>query len=167
MAHLAIGKTLLRRADLEGAARSVRHAVELSRRGLARIELAYGLLTLAEISIRHGDRDSATELVAEAQAALDHCRDPGVVGGLAAEMAERLGRSADRAPRALTSGDDLTGRELAVLALLPTDLTLREVAGTLYVSLNTVKSQTRAIYRKLGVTSRGEAVVRGRQLGVA
>ena len=157
-----------RRGDLDDAARSVRHAVESARRGLARIELAYGLLSLAEISLRHGDRRDATErLVAEAQAALDHCRDPGVVGSLVAEMAERLGRSGDRVPRALTSGGDLTEREAAVLALLPTDLTLREVAGTLYVSLNTVKSQTRAIYRKLGVTTRSDAVVRARQLGLA
>ena len=167
MAHLAIGETLLRHGDLDGAAGSVRHAVELSRRGLARIELAYGLLTLAEISLRHGDRGSANELVAEAQEALDHCRDPGVVGRLATDLAERLGRRAHRGPRKVVSGDDLTERELAVLALLPTDLTLREVASTLYVSLNTVKSQTRAIYRKLGVTARGEAVVRARQLGFA
>jgi LuxR family transcriptional regulator, maltose regulon positive regulatory protein len=167
MAHLATGKTLLRRGDLDGAARSVGLAVELSRRGVARIELAYGLLTLAEISLRRGDRAEATELVAEAQAALDHCRDAGVVGGLAADLAKRLGRSAHRAARPLASGDDLTERELAVLALLPSDLRLRELAGTLYVSLNTVKSQTRAIYRKLGVTTRDEAVVRARQLGLA
>ena len=54
-----------------------------------------------------------------------------------------------------------------MLALLPTDLTLRELAGMLYVSLNTVKSQTWAIYRKLDVTSRGEAVLRARALGLA
>ncbi len=167
MAHLAVGKTLLRRGDLDGAARSVRHAVELSRRGVARIELAHGLLTLAEVSLRRGDRRDAIELVAEARAALDHCRDAGVVAGLAADLAERLGRSVHRGARAMASGDDLTGRELAVLGLLPTDLTLREVASTLYVSLNTVKSQTRAIYRKLGVTTRDEAVVRARQLGLA
>ena len=90
-----------------------------------------------------------------------------LVGGLAADLAERHGRSVHRAARPLASGDDLTARELAVLALLPTDLTLREVAGTHYVSLNTVKSQTRSIYRKLGATTRDEAVVRARQLGLA
>jgi LuxR family maltose regulon positive regulatory protein len=167
MAHHARGKTLLSRGDLDGAARSVGLAVELSRRGVARIELVYGLLTLAEISLRRGERAEATKLVAEAQAALDHCRDAGVVAGFAADLADRLGRRVHRASRALASGDDLTERELVVLALLPTDLTLRELAGTLYVSFNTVKSQTRAIYRKLGVTSRDEAVVRARQLGLA
>ncbi len=55
---------------------------------------------------------------------------------------------------------------MEVLALLPTDLTLRELAGMHYVSLNTVKSQTQAIYRKLGVSSRGEAVLRARERGL-
>ena len=166
MAHLATGKTSLGRGDIAGATRSVEHAVELSRRGLARIELAYGLLTLADIRIRRGDRADAVDLLADAEDALDQCRDPGVVAGLAADLAERIGRGSPRVPRPPASGDELTHRELAVLALLPTSLTLREVAGTLFVSANTVKSQTRAVYRKLGVTSRGEAVLRARQLGL-
>jgi LuxR family maltose regulon positive regulatory protein len=52
----------------------------------------------------------------------------------------------------------LTARELAVLPYLPTRLTNAELAGELYVSVNTVKSHLRSIYRKLGVADRDAAV---------
>src|SRR5215213_3168564 len=54
--------------------------------------------------------------------------------------------------------DDLTDRECDVLRLLPSRLTLTEIASELYVSQNTVKFHVRAIYRKLGAVSRAEAV---------
>jgi LuxR family maltose regulon positive regulatory protein len=53
--------------------------------------------------------------------------------------------------------EPLTDRELAVLRLLPSRLTIREIADELYVSMNTVKFHLRVIYRKLGVNSRAEA----------
>jgi ATP/maltotriose-dependent transcriptional regulator MalT len=52
----------------------------------------------------------------------------------------------------------LTRREADVLMLLPSALTLREIAATLCVSHDTVKSHSRSIYRKLSVTSREDAV---------
>jgi LuxR family maltose regulon positive regulatory protein len=52
----------------------------------------------------------------------------------------------------------LSERELAVLALLPSLLSGSEIAGELTVSVNTVKSHIRSIYRKLGVSSRRDAV---------
>jgi LuxR family maltose regulon positive regulatory protein len=60
--------------------------------------------------------------------------------------------------------DDLTDREREVLRLLPSRLTLSEVASELYVSQNTVKFHVRAIYRKLGVRSRAEAVGEARRM---
>ncbi len=51
----------------------------------------------------------------------------------------------------------LTDREREVLCLLPSRLTLGEIAGELYVSPNTVKFHLRIIYRKLGVNSRAAA----------
>ena len=53
----------------------------------------------------------------------------------------------------------LTPAELRVLELLPTNLPLREVASQLFVSRNTVKSHTAAIYRKLGAASRSGTAV--------
>ncbi len=52
----------------------------------------------------------------------------------------------------------LTRRELVVLARLADDVTLEQIASTLWVSRNTVKSQVRSLYRKIGVSTRAEAV---------
>jgi LuxR family maltose regulon positive regulatory protein len=60
----------------------------------------------------------------------------------------------------------LTTAELRVLLLLPTHLSFPEVAVRLNVSANTVKSHARAVYRKLGVTSRAEAVTRAGEAGL-
>jgi len=60
--------------------------------------------------------------------------------------------------------DELTDRERDVLRLLPSRLTLREIASELYVSQNTLKFHLRAIYRKLGVASRAAAVDSARQM---
>jgi LuxR family maltose regulon positive regulatory protein len=63
-------------------------------------------------------------------------------------------------------GEDLTERELAVLRLLPTSLSRREIADALYVSPNTVKTHAKGIYRKLDASSREDAVARARELGL-
>lgn len=60
--------------------------------------------------------------------------------------------------------EDLTDRERDVLRLLPSRLSLREIATELFVSQNTLKFHLRVIYRKLGVNSRAEAVETARQL---
>lgn len=60
----------------------------------------------------------------------------------------------------------LTDREQAVLGFLDSHLTTRQIADELYVSVNTVKSQVRSVYRKLDVSRRGDAVRRARHLGL-
>jgi LuxR family maltose regulon positive regulatory protein len=60
----------------------------------------------------------------------------------------------------------LTAREQMVLGLLPSGLTAREIAGELGISRDTVKTHTKRIYQKLGVSSRRNAVSRGRELGL-
>ncbi len=60
--------------------------------------------------------------------------------------------------------ESLSERELEVLGLIAEGLTNREVAGRLYLSLNTVKAHTRSIYGKLDVHTRTQAVARGRNL---
>lgn len=61
----------------------------------------------------------------------------------------------------------LTDREREVLRLLPSRLTLNEIAKELYVSVNTVKFHLRIIYRKLGVNSREEAAALARAMSNA
>ena len=55
---------------------------------------------------------------------------------------------------------------MAVLRLLRGSLTLPEIAAELDLSPETIKSHTRAIYRKLGVHNRGDAVSQGQQAGI-
>jgi LuxR family transcriptional regulator, maltose regulon positive regulatory protein len=78
---------------------------------------------------------------------------------------ERAWRDADSAG-AVAGRWPLTPAELRVLHLLPTHLSFREIADELFVSTNTIKTQARSIYRKLGVSSRTEAVACARTAGL-
>ena len=78
----------------------------------------------------------------------------------------RSSSAARRGAAAPAAGGDLTDRELAVLRRLTGDGSAREIAADLYVSHNTVKTQMRAIYRKLGVATREDAVARARERGL-
>ncbi len=86
---------------------------------------------------------------------------------LAALPADEPGISAAATTSATGSrlAEPLSRRELEVLPLLAEGLTNQEIAARLYLSLHTVKSHARTIYAKLGVSSRTQAVARGRALG--
>src|SRR5262249_57106816 len=60
----------------------------------------------------------------------------------------------------------LTAAELRLLPLLATPLSFREIAQQLFVSRNTIKTQAISVYRKLGVSSRSEAVAEAQRLGL-
>jgi LuxR family transcriptional regulator, maltose regulon positive regulatory protein len=66
----------------------------------------------------------------------------------------------------LFGGVVLGERELTVLKYLATRLTTREIAAELYVSMNTLRTHTKSIYRKLGVESRAAAVDVARKAGI-
>lgn len=86
---------------------------------------------------------------------------------LVADLLGRLGHQVAGARAAPTSlVEPLTERELAVLRLLPTQLSQREIGRQLYVSVNTVRTHLRGIYRKLGATGRRDAVDQARRLGL-
>ncbi len=55
---------------------------------------------------------------------------------------------------------------MTVLRLLQGTLSLREIGQELYLSPNTVKTHTKAAYRKLGVSSRQDAIARAQEIGV-
>jgi ATP/maltotriose-dependent transcriptional regulator MalT len=96
--------------------------------------------------------------------------------GTAAEHARRLlaagqnTRTSDAtatvAPTTRGRGDELSSRELEVLRLLRSDLSGPEIARELTVSLNTMRTHTKNIYMKLGVSSRRAAVRRAAELGL-
>jgi LuxR family maltose regulon positive regulatory protein len=123
----------------------------------ALIELAYAYLELVD--------------PAGAQAALDQAAaimlrrpDLGNLVDACAGLRTRLGQLTEATAAGASS---LTAAELRLLPLLPTHLSFPEIADQLYVSRYTVKSQVASVYRKLGVSSRREAVERVVELGIA
>ena len=62
--------------------------------------------------------------------------------------------------------ESLSKSELAVLRLFDAERSAREIGGELYLSHNTVKTHIRAIYRKLGVRTREDALARAEALGL-
>ena len=163
MAHVARGKLLERQGRLREADEALAGGIELARRGDARLDLSYGLLTHAGVKGGLGDRRSAKDMLREARLAAESCADPGVLPELVAKVERRLRllpSPATRTPYA----EDLSDRELAVLRLLATELTQREIGEALYVSFNTVKTHVKSIFRKLGVATRPDAVSRAREL---
>ena len=79
---------------------------------------------------------------------------------LSAAVARAGGRNAVPSAMALSAAEE------RVLRLLPTHLSLGEIADELHVSRNTVKSHVGAVYRKLHANTRTEAVSRARELGL-
>jgi DNA-binding CsgD family transcriptional regulator len=72
----------------------------------------------------------------------------------------------DGSARRACHGLALTRGETRVLRYLPTNLSAREIADELYVSVNTVKTHQRHLYQKLGARGRSQAVERARALGL-
>jgi LuxR family maltose regulon positive regulatory protein len=72
----------------------------------------------------------------------------------------------DAGPPVPPLAEPLTDRELSVLRYLPTMRSNTEIGRDLYVTVNTVKAHLKALYRKLEVANRREAVVRARDLGL-
>jgi LuxR family maltose regulon positive regulatory protein len=79
---------------------------------------------------------------------------------------EELWSSLDLVRHASPGASGLTTAELRLLPLLATHLTFREIGERLYISQNTVKTQAISVYRKLGVSSRGQAVERVQTIGL-
>jgi LuxR family maltose regulon positive regulatory protein len=121
-----------------------------------RLELARALVTMR-------DADAARELLDEARELLD--RVPGFQA--LAERAVELELEIDVMPEPEgVHQAGLTPAELRLLPLLATHLSFREIAQQLFVSRNTIKTQAISVYRKLGVSSRSEAVAEAQRLGL-
>jgi ATP/maltotriose-dependent transcriptional regulator MalT len=164
LVHVARARVLELRQDLAGAEAGLDRAAEIARRSRWLLDHAHALVLLAAVQRRRRDFDGARATAREARAAIESCRDPGVL----TELLSRVERALQLAPgRAAVPGHgEISEREVAVLRLLATDLSQREIGAELYVSLNTVKSHTRSVFRKLGVASRADAVERARALGL-
>ena len=122
----------------------------------ARIELIRVHIALADLA-------GARTLMREVDELLRRRPGLGNLAGEARELRARLPK--ERGPSA-PGASALTAAELRLLPLLSTHLSIPEIAGELFLSRNTIKSQAISIYRKLGTSSRSQAVVRSRELGL-
>ncbi len=171
MPALAMAKVLDRQGATAQAADAADRAVVLSLRGGGNLEVASALLVRSEILRHLGDPEAARSSAVEASALLRDCPDPGLARELLAaaedESPGSRSRPAGQGLAVPALPEQLTSKELEFLRLLQTPLSRREISARLYVSLNTVKTHQRGLYRKLGVTGRAEAIKRGRDLGLS
>ena len=161
--YLALGRALARQGELAEAEVQLERALELFEVDSMGLHRTLALLVLASVRHGRGDLPGARALADQARELVEQSTDPGMLPSLLEQAEDTLG---SRPRRPVQMAAPLTERELAVLRLLPTRLSTREIGRELYVSPNTVRSHVQAIYRKLQVNSRAEAVTTARQLGL-
>jgi LuxR family maltose regulon positive regulatory protein len=129
-----------------------------------RLPVQCSLLWLADFEHRRGHDDRARAWLERLDAALAGQASPSFL----IPMRDRVAMAVIGSTQMSTGPaiEALSEREFAVLRRLSTEDSLEAVARAMYVSLNTVKTHVRAIYRKLGVNSREQAVERARHLGL-
>ncbi len=161
------GVLLGRRGDLGAASQAIERGIEFGARLQAWQLTVYASLALAEVRQRQHETVAARRLLTRARDVLEALPDPGT-GLERLAQTEKVLRLRVTRDRTVSQAPfwELSERELAVLRLLPTTLSQREIAAELYVSFNTVKTHVRSIFAKLGVRSRAEAVERARELAL-
>jgi LuxR family maltose regulon positive regulatory protein len=163
--HVARGRLLRHDRRLSDARQEFERGLALARRGEGVVGLAYVLVTLAELLRELGERRQARELVFEAHELLSSAPEPGtLVPRLVAQAQKRLRLVVHPTGARSAVTDELTAREQAVLHLLPSGLSATEIGSELGVTRDTIKTHTKSIYRKLGASSRRDAVARAREL---
>ena len=164
LASAVAGQLAADAGELEQARERLERAVALARRGASRPEYIYALVALAPVEATMGQADTAAETLRSARVALRDSPSPGIFVHLLDDAERRLrGKATRRSP---VEVDELSAREMSVLRLLGSELSIAEIGDQLYVSRNTVKTHVRGIYRKLDAGTRADAVARARELGL-
>jgi len=157
-------RVALHRGDLAAARSHVSRATRL--RPLLTYALpvvsVQALLHLARAYLALGDPNGALVLLRQVQ---DIVQQRPLLGDLTDRAAE-LRTEVEAAGRGSIGASALTNAELRLVPFLSTHLSFREIGERLYVSRHTVKSQAMSIYRKLGVSSRSQAIQRMRDAGL-
>jgi LuxR family transcriptional regulator, maltose regulon positive regulatory protein len=164
LVHAVAARVAVHQGDVPRAQHQLARATRL--RPLLTYALPYfavqTLLELARTCLALDDAAGARVVLRQAREILRRRPDLGILPREAEELWSRHDTSRGR-----TVGvSSLTTAELRLLPLLSTHLTFPEMSERLYVSPHTVKTQAVSIYRKLGVSSRSQAVQRAQQLGL-
>ncbi len=164
LAHLGLASALAATGRLPEAEREARRGEQLRRTPQPTAAHAHALLVLAEIRAARSQLTRAAGDLERARAMIHELPDPGRLPALAVTVERTLNSVPAGPPQSLI--EEPSQGELAVLRCLASDLSQREIGAQLYLSVNTVKSHTRELYRKLGVHSRSAAVTRAATLGL-
>jgi LuxR family maltose regulon positive regulatory protein len=162
--HAVAARTALHRGDIPHAQDHLARAARLRPQLTAALpyRAVQVLLELSRAHLALTDVAAARALLQEARIILYQGPDLGALPDQAAELQSKL----DTLRQATAGVGTLTSAELRLLPLLSTHLTFREIGERLSLSQHTVKCQALSVYRKLGVSSRGQAIQRVQQTGL-
>jgi LuxR family maltose regulon positive regulatory protein len=164
MVYAAGARVAIHRGDLDQAGQDLARAWQLRPRAThalpyyavqARLELTRAYLALTDAAAARG-------VLREVDDLLGWRPDLGTLP----EQASQLRAQLDQVRGDVKGAASLTRAELRVLSLLATHHSFREIGARLYITQNTVKAHAVSIYRKLGVSSRGQAVQRMQDIGL-
>jgi DNA-binding CsgD family transcriptional regulator len=161
----ARARAALHRGDLAAVRR---HLVKAQRlRPLLTYALPYFALQarieLARVYVALADLPGARTLMREIDGLLRRRPDMGNLAGEAGTLRAQLSKQSSASVPAASA---LTAAELRLLPMLSTHLSIPEIAEEMFLSRNTIKTEANSIYRKLGASSRSQAVTRSRELGL-
>ena len=165
LTHMATARIALHQGRYDDARAAVTRAQRLRpvlNHGLPWSTIQVGL-ELIRAHLALGEPGAARTILAETEAVLELRPNMGSLVDEAQELRKHV---------AAASGSDgawamsLTGAELRLLPYLATHLTFPEVASRLFISRNTVKTEAVSIYRKLGASSRSQAIERAVEVGL-
>jgi LuxR family maltose regulon positive regulatory protein len=165
LAHLGLALADAAIGRVDEAERAALRGERLRHSPQPTVAHAHALLVLAQVRIARSRLARAAHDLERAQRMIAEFPDPGRLPEIAIKVVHDLATArADDGHRHLV--EQPTEAELAVLRCLATGLSRREIGEQLYISLNTVKTHTRELYRKLGATSRADAVRSAQSLGL-
>ena len=164
-ASAALGSALAAGGDLVEAEHELVSAEHFFADEVPTLHHTWLLVLLARVRLRRGRIADAEATLCSIREGLGDLVDSGFVPALADQVEREL-----ETARARASGGEVleppSEAELAVLRLLASDLSTREIGERLFLSANTIRSHVRALYHKLGVHSRTDAVARATALGL-
>lgn len=161
VAHAALGTAASRAGRVDLALGALELAVQLAPRSPHPCwHVAHARIELARVHARRDDRPRVVQALTEVARVLDEHPDAGVLAARLSQAAEELD-----VDRGVLAPVVLTPRQRAVVDLLASTMSGREIAAALGISYETFRSHRRALYAALGVRSRTDAVTRSRLLG--
>jgi LuxR family transcriptional regulator, maltose regulon positive regulatory protein len=165
LVHGVLARVAIHQGDLPRAHQQLARATRL--RPLLTYALPYfavqTLVELGRVCLAADEAAGARVVLRQARDILGRRPDLGILPAQLDELRSQL----DTRSGAVEGVASLTPAELRLLPLLPTHLAFREIGERLYVSQHTVKTQAMSVYRKLGASSRSQAVQRMQELGLA